>query len=178
VRIPLAAVAAVTACLATVAVCFAAAGLAASRAVAIDGAIALKPIAIKSCKSGTGRLEGERVTQIQCTSSGVLRGLPRLGGVSNGWLWTLRPAGRTDEIANLGVNFGNGVATLALTGSVKVIGASTATSGHAITTGIWKLKQGTGVYKGLRGRGTYSFDIKRTATRYISLTMTLHGVLR
>jgi hypothetical protein len=160
------------------AVGFAGASLAAGRAISVNGTIVLKPIATKSCKSVTGLLKGERVSQIQCIDTGTLSGRPRRGGVSNGWLWTLHQKKPTEEAANLGVNFGNGVANFTLVGSVKVIGKSTTQSGHGITTGTWKMKRGTGAYKGLTGTGTYTFDIRRTATRYISLTMTLRGSLR
>jgi hypothetical protein len=156
---------------------FPAARLATANAVPIDGPV-LRPIAIKRCKGGNGKLEGERVTQLQCTSTGTLTGRPRVGGVSNGWLWTRHASGRTDDLSYLGVNFGDGVLTLTLTGSVKVIGKPTNQSGHATTTGTWQMKSGTGLYAGLTGTGTYSFDFKRNATRYISFTMTLRGGLR
>jgi hypothetical protein len=167
-----------SACVTAIAVGFSGASLAAGDAISVNGTIVLKPIAIKSCKSVTGLLKGESVTQIQCTDTGTLNGKPRRGGVGSGWLWTLHKKKLTEEAANLGVNFGNGVADFTLIGSVKVIGKSTTQSGHAITTGTWKMKHGTGAYKGLTGTGSYTFAIRRTSTRYISLTMTLRGSLR
>lgn len=154
-----------------------ASSLAATTAVPIDGTIVLKPIAIKSCKSASGKLAGKQVTQVACTSTGTLTGKPRLGGVGSGWLWTRHASGRTDEAANVAVNFGNGVVTFALTGSMKVIGKATKKSGHGVTTGTWSFKSGTGAYKGLHGRGTYSLDFKRNATRYTSFKMALRGRL-
>lgn len=154
-----------------------ASSLAAPAAVPIDGTVVLKPITFKSCKSVSGKLKGRQVTQIQCTSTGTLTGRPRLGGVGSGWLWTQYPSGKATETANVGINFGNGIVNLALTGSVKVIGTSTPQAGHAVTTGTWKLKSGTRAYKGLAGTGTYTFDFKRNATRYTAFTMTLRGRL-
>jgi hypothetical protein len=169
--------------LAAVAICataLAAGSVAASPAastVPISGVILLKPIATKHCRAVTGKLKGEEVTQVQCSDPGVMRGLPRLGGASNGWLWTRHPSGRTDELANFSVNFGNGIALLTLTGSMQPVGKVTPQAGHAITTGTWKTRPGTGVYKALTGTGTYTFEVKRTATRYTILKLTLRGNL-
>jgi hypothetical protein len=152
--------------------------LASAKVVSIQGRIVLKPIATNSCKSATGKVNGKDATQLQCSDAGVFDGRPRRGGVANSWLWTLYKSSPSTEVSNLNINFGNGEVDLRLTGRTRVIGKVTTDSGHALTTGSWRLrKAGTGVYKRLAGRGTYSFDIRRNATRYLSLTMTLHGSL-
>jgi hypothetical protein len=93
------------------------------------------------------------------------------------WLWTRHTSGRTGELANFSVNLGNGIALLTLTGSMQPVGKVTPQSGHAITTETRKTRPGTGVYKALTGTGTYTFEIKRTATRYTLLKLTLRGHL-
>lgn len=149
----------------------------AASTVPFDGVILFKPFATTHCRVVTGKLKGEEVTQQQCSDTGVMRGLPQVGGVSDGWLWTRHSSGRTEERANFGVHFKNGVVYLTLTGIMRAIGKVTPQSGHAITTGTWTMRSGTGRYKTLAGTGTYTFEIGRTATHYAVLKMTLHGQL-
>jgi hypothetical protein len=71
-----------------------------------------------------------------------------------------------------------GVVYLTLNGTFRAIGKVTSASGRGRTVGRWTYVKGTGDYAHLSGSGTYTFDIKRNATTYLVLGLSLKGKIR
>ena len=151
-------------------------GAAATR---IDGTAMLKPIKGSTCKVTTGKVQGKNETDIACQDIGLFQGSPRNNsGTGYSWRWTSRPGEATKEVGNLLLNFGKGTVLLSVKGTFRSVGKATKTSAVALTKGTWRVKSGTGAYKGVTGSGSYRLDLRRNATVYKLLKVTLSGTVR
>lgn len=144
---------------------------------AFGGGVKLKPIATRACKSSANK--PKQLTYIECFDTGEYHMLRMQFGASYRWRWTLRgTAPDVGEIGAFAINLGNGVLSLTMEGTARRIGSATAASGAAKTTGTWKYTSGTGAYKNRSGRGRYSFEVRRSATKYLVLGLALQGTIR
>jgi hypothetical protein len=140
--------------------------------VRVDGTVTLRVLQTKACKGTRYKF----ATDIACSDIGTFRGMPVSGKASYAWRWTTKGK-RTQEVGNLGLNLGNGLLYLRLTGEFKAIGKTTTQRGVARTTGKVSFRQGSFAYKGKTATGTYSLDLTRNATTYKVLKLKVHAVV-
>jgi hypothetical protein len=151
-----------------VAVALAALVAAAPAAGGVDlrGTVTLKRFNVtKECRTGLSE-----TFDVSCVVFGTFAGSPRAAGASYGWLWRLEVENETttgfgSEEGELALNFGNGVVRLTLMGRQAPVGTPTAANARGRTTGTWRVKSGTGAYKGLRDSGKYTFVTARKGSR-------------
>ena len=136
--------------------------------VRVEGTVLLKVLKTNACK-------GDKFS-IACSDTGRFRGKPVSGKASYSWRWNTKDK-RTQEVGNLGLNLGNGLLYLRLSGVLKHIGTPTAQRGVSRTTGKVRFLQGSFAYKGKTAAGTYVLDLIRSATTYETLKLTVHAVV-
>jgi hypothetical protein len=139
------------------------------------GSVALKPIKTRACSSS---VRGKQ-TLLECLDTGNYRMLGMHFGATYRWRWTLAKGTPTvPEVGSFAINLGNGLLYLTMKGTARPIGKTTASKGAARTRGTWKYLRGTRAYVKRTGTGTYTFDVERTATKYVVLRLALKGTIR
>jgi len=139
--------------------------------------VVLKPQPASACKGLY--YKATKLTTLDCLDTGVYRLGGRGYGTAYRWRWsatTGKPA--VPEDGSFSINLGNGNLFLRMKGIARPVGKVTTASGTQKTTGTWRYSGGSGAYKGRAGSGTYVFLVKRNATTYLVLAVSLRGTIR